>query len=100
MCLILLFTLLFSIYAWEYLFYVFCKIFSRFTEHLTINRCILTASRTPMCCYARGAKKEQKASSILDHGRTVVPVMNCGEPITGTSSSSFDCLVEIKRASL
>ena len=51
-----------------------------------------------MCCYAHGARKEQKAGFSPDHGRTVVPATNRDEPVTVESSSSFGCVVEIKRA--
>jgi len=53
-----------------------------------------------MSCYARGVRIEQKAGSTLDHGRTVVPAMGCGEHETAASSSSFDFVTEINRAPL
>ena len=95
MCLILLFILLFSIYAQVQLFYVFCRILSVFLQHLTINRCILTTLRTAMCSYTYGARKEQKAGSSSDQGRTVVSATDCGEHEAVASSSSVGCVAEI-----
>ena len=43
MCLKLPFILLFSIYAWIWLFDVFCRILGLFTQNLTLNGCILTS---------------------------------------------------------
>ena len=39
----LLFILLFSIYAWLQLFDMFCRILDLFTQHLTLNGCIFTS---------------------------------------------------------
>ena len=53
-----------------------------------------------MCCYARGARKEQKAGSSPDYSQTVALATNGGEPIAAASSSSFDYVAEINRTPL
>lgn len=73
MYLMLLFTLLFSIYAWVQSFDMFCRILSLFTQHLTLNGCILTSLTDTHVLLRCGARKEQKIGSSTDHGQTVVP---------------------------
>jgi len=61
------------------LFDVFCEILGLFAKHLTLIGYILTSPSTPIWCYSRGARKEQKLGSVQDHGSTVVLATNHGE---------------------
>jgi len=94
MCLMLLFILLFSIYAWVYLFDVFCRILSLFAQHLTVDRCILASSTDTHELLRLWSKN--RAESRFQHR----PRSDCGEHETVASSSSFGCVAEINRAPL
>jgi len=60
MHLMLLFILLFSIYAWLWMFDAFCKFLGHLTNHLTIIQMYYDSPRTPICCCACEREEEQK----------------------------------------
>jgi len=91
----ILFTLLFLIYAWALLFYVCCKIFSLFTQHLRFKGYVLTSPIVIHELLHRGARKEQETSYSTDHNRTMLDVTDRGRPVTAVSSFSLSCVVEI-----
>jgi len=60
LCFKLLFTLLFSIYVWVWLFDVFCRILGLFTQYLTLILMYFDSPWMLLSFYAHGREEEQK----------------------------------------